>query len=442
MNTNLLRPECAGLNECIVTGKGEGSPPSVRHESLARPLVFARLATDWLCRRMLLAHRFFQVAALLVSCIGVLVFASGCGVSPRVRVQAMSDASAPMRKPSSDAARSVPAIAPHRVVKGDTLYSVAFRTGLDVRDLIVWNQIVAPYTIYPGQLLRLQPRPSVSSSASLTTGARAIAAPPIAPTNSAVTAAIPNANVRPTPLGAQAVIDQSQPAPVEALDASPGNAPTAANTVVRPLAASDSSVSSMAPRQPGSLLAAIAAPPQSTPAAGPRASPGFNGAPPAMRAPPAAAPSAPPPAAALVTSANTAAAMIDRAAPSQSREGIQWRWPSSGALLGKFVAGDPTQQGIDIGGSLGQPVLAVAAGEVVYSGNGLLGYGEMIIVQHSPDYLSAYGHNQRRLVAEGDMVQAGQVIAEMGQRGSQVMLHFEVRRRGKPVDPLAYLPPR
>ncbi|MDZ4813884.1 MAG: peptidoglycan DD-metalloendopeptidase family protein [Pseudomonadota bacterium] len=390
-------------------------------------------------------HRSLRVAALLATCIGMLVFASGCGVSPRVRVQPMSDASTPRHKPPSDAARSVPATALHRVVRGDTLYSVAFRTGLDVRDLIAWNQIVAPYTIYPGQLLRLQSRPNVSPSAMLTSSASAVTAKPITPTSSAATTAMtamPKASVRPTLLGAQAVIDHSQPAQVEALDASPGNAPTAANTVVRPLAGSDSSVASMGRPQPGSLIAAIGAPPQSTPAAGQRASPGFNSVPPVAKVPLAVALSAPPPAAALVTSAPTTAAMIDRSAPSQSREGIQWRWPTSGTLLGRFVAGDPTQQGIDIGGSLGQPVLAVAAGEVVYSGNGLLGYGEMIIVQHSADYLSAYGHNQRRLVAEGAKVQAGQVIAEMGQRGSQVMLHFEVRRRGKPVDPLAYLPPR
>ncbi len=133
---------------------------------------------------------------------------------------------------------------------------------------------------------------------------------------------------------------------------------------------------------------------------------------------------------------------VDSSGPSQSREGISWRWPTTGNVIGRFVAGDPTQQGVDISGKLGQSVFAVAEGDVVYSGNGLLGYGEMIIVQHSPDYLSAYGHNQRRLVVEGDKVRAGQVIAEMGQRGSQVMLHFEVRRRGKPVDPLAYLPAR
>lgn len=108
--------------------------------------------------------------------------------------------------------------------------------------------------------------------------------------------------------------------------------------------------------------------------------------------------------------------------------------------MGRFVAGDPTESGIDIGGKLGQPILAAADGEVVYSGNGLLGYGELIIIQHSPDFLSAYGHNQRRLVTEGSKVKAGQAIAEMGRQAGIDLLHFEIRQAGKPTDPLVFLP--
>ena len=134
--------------------------------------------------------------------------------------------------------------------------------------------------------------------------------------------------------------------------------------------------------------------------------------------------------------------MIDPRAPVREREGLRWRWPAAGRVIGRFADGDPTQQGIDIGGQLAQHVLAAADGEVVYSGNGLLGYGELVIVQHSPGFLSAYGHNQKRLVAEGARVVAGQPIAEMGRRGGIDMLHFEIRKNGRPVNPLVYLPDR
>jgi lipoprotein NlpD len=120
-----------------------------------------------------------------------------------------------------------------------------------------------------------------------------------------------------------------------------------------------------------------------------------------------------------------------------------WQWPTSGDLVGRFVAGDQTQQGVDIAGRSGQDVRAAADGVVVYSGAGLVGYGELIIVKHSEEWLSAYAHNSQRLVAEGSKVSAGQVIAKMGRTGApRDMLHFEIRRNGKPVDPLGLLPRR
>ena len=112
-------------------------------------------------------------------------------------------------------------------------------------------------------------------------------------------------------------------------------------------------------------------------------------------------------------------------------------------MIGTFSGGDPTRQGIDIAGKRGDPVRAAADGVVVYSGSGLVGYGELIIVKHDESWLSAYGHNRARLVAEGAKVRAGQQIAEMGRTGAdRDMLHFEVRFDGKPVDPLRYLPKR
>lgn len=120
-----------------------------------------------------------------------------------------------------------------------------------------------------------------------------------------------------------------------------------------------------------------------------------------------------------------------------------WRWPATGKVVAKFSSKTSINKGIDIAGKLGQPVVAAAKGTVVYAGSGLRGYGEMVIIKHDDVYISAYGHNRRLLVNEGQQVKAGQQIAEMGSTGTdRVKLHFEVRRQGKPVDPLRYLPAR
>lgn len=118
-----------------------------------------------------------------------------------------------------------------------------------------------------------------------------------------------------------------------------------------------------------------------------------------------------------------------------------WNWPARGTLLARFQSNGSLNKGIDIAGNLGEPVKAAANGVVVYAGRGLIGYGEMIIIKHDETYLSAYAHNSRLLVKEGDQVKVGQAVAEMGSSGTdRVKLHFEIRRKGQPVDPLAYLP--
>jgi lipoprotein NlpD len=120
-----------------------------------------------------------------------------------------------------------------------------------------------------------------------------------------------------------------------------------------------------------------------------------------------------------------------------------WLWPAEGRILSRFRANDPSRNGIEIGGQEGQSVRAAAGGEVVYSGNGLIGYGELIIIKHSDRMLSAYGHNRQRLVTEGQAVAAGEKIAEMGKdERNRSLLHFEIRRDGTPQDPQGYLPPR
>ncbi|VUD51898.1 Murein hydrolase activator NlpD [Thalassocella blandensis] len=127
--------------------------------------------------------------------------------------------------------------------------------------------------------------------------------------------------------------------------------------------------------------------------------------------------------------------------PEQKDE--KWVWPSEGKLISTFYSNNGLNKGVDIQGKLEQPVIAASSGTVVYSGQGLRGYGKLIIVKHSEKYLSAYAHNHNLLVKEGEKVEIGQKIAEMGSSGTDsVKLHFEIRYDGKPVDPLKYLPRR
>jgi lipoprotein NlpD len=118
-----------------------------------------------------------------------------------------------------------------------------------------------------------------------------------------------------------------------------------------------------------------------------------------------------------------------------------WAWPTRGRVLRGFQPGGAGKKGIDIGGHHAQPVKAAAGGKVVYAGSGLVGYGRLIIVKHNENLLSAYGHNSKLLVAEGDVVDKGDNIAKMGNSGTnRTALYFEIRKDGKPVNPMHYLP--
>lgn len=138
-----------------------------------------------------------------------------------------------------------------------------------------------------------------------------------------------------------------------------------------------------------------------------------------------------------VTAARASVATADTVAGYDGK----WVWPTRGRLLRGFQPDAAGRKGIDIGGNSNQPVNAAANGKVVYAGSGLVGYGRLIIVKHNENLLSAYGHNNKLLVAEGEYVKAGQTIATMGSSGTDhTGLYFEVRKNGKPVDPLDYLP--
>ncbi|MEJ8567411.1 peptidoglycan DD-metalloendopeptidase family protein [Elongatibacter sediminis] len=253
----------------------------------------------------------------------------------------------------------------YRVRRGDTLYAIAFRYGLDWRELAHWNQVRAPYVILPDQLLRLSPqRGSTASTVSETRQASTsgVVTRPAAGTGRATTRALDTPRASTVDTAPKAVEAPAQPPP-------PATQSTATRTETRP----------------------------------------------------------PPP----------------QAAPVSGADPSQWLWPTEGRVLGRFIAGDPSRKGIDIAGKAGQPVTAAAGGQVVYSGSGLIGYGELIIIKHSDRMLSAYAHNSRRLVSEGQQVAAGAKIAEMGTNDrNQEVLHFEIRVNGTPRDPLDYLPSR
>jgi len=273
---------------------------------------------------------------------------------------------APRPAPPPPVSRPVaPKAGIYRVERGDTLYSIAFRHGIDYRDLAAWNDIPSPYTIYPGRELRLSQRE-----------------------------------------GAPRPVAQAAPPPKPAPASPPPKAP--APTPFEPVAAAP------VPAEP----------------AGPPPSAVAKTAEVKSTAPPPAPPSPPP-------------AAQPAQEPVATNGDIAWRWPADGQVVGGYVGGDPMKQGVDIAGQSGTPVRAAADGTVVYSGNGLIGYGELIIIKHNAAFLSAYGHNRKRLVQEGERVKSGQTIAEMGSSSAnRDELHFEIRKNGKPANPLDYLPRR
>lgn len=124
-----------------------------------------------------------------------------------------------------------------------------------------------------------------------------------------------------------------------------------------------------------------------------------------------------------------------------SNRSVSWQWPVKGKVISKFNKNKSDAKGINIAGAIGNSVKAAAPGKVVYSGNGLISYGNLVIIKHSRSYLSAYAHNRKLLVKEGQSVKIGQKIAELGKTGAEKpQLHFEIRKNGKPVNPLLYLP--
>ena len=269
----------------------------------------------------------------------------------------------------------------HVVKRGETLVGIALQYGLDYRELAAWNNITNVNVISVGQVLVVA-RP---------TGAT----PPSAPADNGPLGTKPLASVGP---------------PIEARPLA--NSPT---LKVEPrgekVPYSDRALGQLGSGPP--LVAGEAPMPGPVP------------------------PPVPPPVAATPPPAPAPAAEPEKPAGTDV-EDVNWMWPVKGKLLAPF---SEAAKGVDIGGRKGTPVLAAAAGRVVYAGSGLRGYGNLVIISHNDTWLSAYAHNDSIVVKEQQQVKKGQKIAEMGSTGSdQVKLHFEVRRKGKPVDPAKVLP--
>lgn len=155
------------------------------------------------------------------------------------------------------------------------------------------------------------------------------------------------------------------------------------------------------------------------------------------------APSRPKPVSKPVASSTPKVLTTKSKRPSPASQRLTWKWPAKGKILQRYKSGGSGKKGIDIGGRSGDSVRAAATGKVVYSGSGLGGYGRLIIIKHNKEFLSAYAHNRKLIAKEGEWVKQGQVIALMGRSGTdRVQLHFEIRKRGRPVDPMRYLPKR
>ena len=318
---------------------------------------------------------------LRCACLAVLLMLSGCATYS-VRAPIGDRTQSPARTPDT-----------HQVRRGDTLYSIAFMYGVSVEELADWNQLRAPFTIYGGQELRLRPA----------------AMKPPAPLRRAE---LPRAS-QPKPRSGTADRPQSRS----------GAAP-----VLRPAAAAGGTapVVGSVPKIAASSL------PKSAPATSATA-PSAGDAPRAA-APIAAEPKAPPP------EVQRTVAVPARA---ESNQQVFWSWPAEGRLIRRYDPDRAAKKGIDIGGSSGDAVRAAAAGKVVYAGSGLSGYGRLIIIKHNNDFLSAYAHNRKLIATEGQWVNKGEVIAQMGSSGTdRTQLHFEIRKHGRPVDPLRYLPSR
>jgi lipoprotein NlpD len=295
------------------------------------------------------------------------------------------------KTPRSDSQSAMAASGPRKmdshgnyiVRKGDTLFQISQDFGQNVRDLVAWNNLANANDIQVGQVLRVTNGTAAPSSSTAAIG----------------TAAVPSIEVRPL----------NAPAPVSNTAASTASVP-AANVPTKTGPRGDKkpySDAALAELQKPDAASSATAPVQAA-------------AKPIEK-----------------TAEKPAVASVNI---NEEDAGISWIWPTDGKVLGTFDSG---KKGVDIAGKAGQPVMAAAGGKVMYAGSGIRGYGNLVIVKHTNNLLSAYAHNKTILVKEGQTVSKGDRIAEMGNTDADaVKLHFEIRQQGKPVDPAKFLPSR
>ena len=265
----------------------------------------------------------------------------------------------------------------YKVNKGDTMFLIAYLTGMDVKDLASMNNMKEPYSLSVGQTLKI----SNCSTKTITTTV------PVKTTASAAPAAPAEPEVTYTPgaNGTQIGSDGTVIGPIKSGVATGG--------------ASTPAFTNKTPSTPVTTTTQVETTTNDTP-----------------------------------INANVVAPVASN---------IAWQWPTQGNVIQGFSNTDGGNKGVDISGSRGQAVKAAASGRVVYAGNALRGYGNLIIIKHNDDFLSAYAHNDKILVSDQQEVKAGQEIAKMGSTGTNaVKLHFEIRYKGKSVDPVRYLPRR
>ena len=261
----------------------------------------------------------------------------------------------------------------YKVNKGDTMFLIAYLTGMDVKDLASMNNMKEPYSLSVGQTLKI----SNCSTKTITTTVPVKTTAPAAP-------AEPEVIYTPGANGTQIGSD---------------------GTVIGPI---KSGVGNGEPSKPVFTNNTPSTPATTT---------------------------------TQVETTNNTPVNANVVAPVASN--IAWQWPTQGNVIQGFSNTDGGNKGVDISGSRGQAVKAAANGRVVYAGNALRGYGNLIIIKHNDDFLSAYAHNDKILVSDQQEVKAGQEIAKMGSTGTNaVKLHFEIRYKGKSVDPVRYLPRR
>ena len=371
------------------------------------------------------------------------------------------------------------------VQSGDTLYGIAWRNNMDFRELARINDISPPYRLQPGQTLRLEAGGAGASNAQALAargGATGRTSATANPASSSATGQNPdwlapdtqaierNRRLSGEPLDGGA---PSKPPSDQALAAAagaggaagPGSAgpgpiynfesPGADGqlsererqeraAIARERAQRDAAQAANAANQGGSENRVAAADTQASSSSSTTDSQQRSTA--SGQSAPAASQSGSAPSGA--TDAGTAVAGEANEPDAQQRsyspvENIPWQWPAEGEVVGRFGDGSNITAGIDIAGQKGQPVKAAGPGIVVYAGDGVRGYGNLILIKHNDRFLSAYAHNDSLKVNENDVVKAGEVIATMGNTDADgVKLHFEVRKEGQPQDPLEYLPSR